>query len=205
MTINPARIRSEPDSPTNLRRGRRFALLLFGIGLAPFVLATLMYYTGWGIPRGRVNHGSLLQPPVAVADMGLVRSDGQPLNSLFRANQEGRRWLLLVMAPSCNARCGHMLYLTHQIQVALGKDAGRLRRAFWSRQGRAKADPYPRLLKLRAAPGPSLWPGLPEAATRPQLYLVDPHGNVILRYAGDTPGKPVLEDLKRLLKLSRIG
>lgn len=205
MTASPARVQSVPERPANIRRGRRFALLLFGIGLAPFLLATLMYYTGWGIPSGRVNHGSLLQPPVAVAAMGLTRGDGQPLSSLFSDSREQRRWLLLIMAPGCDAGCEHMLFVTHQIQVALGKDAGRLRRALWSRQGPVNADGHPGLLKLRAAPGPALWPGLQGSATGMQLYLVDPHGNVILRYPGDTKGKPVLEDLKRLMKLSRIG
>jgi hypothetical protein len=194
-----------PERPVSAARGRRIALLLLGIGLAPFVLATFMYYTGWGIPQGRVNHGQLLRPPVAVADLGLVRDNGKPLSAIFDPAVAKRHWLMLVMAPQCDERCDHMLYIAHQIHVALGKDADRLRRAFWTQQPPADLAKYPGLIQLRADPAPRTWPGVPAAEHDLQVYLVDPHGNVIMRYPEDTKGKPMLDDLKRLLKLSRIG
>ncbi len=194
-----------PERPVSAARGRRIALLLLAIGLAPFVLATFMYYTGWGIPQGRVNHGQLLRPPVAVADLGLIRDNGKPLGAIFDPAVTKRHWLMLVMAPRCDERCDHMLYLAHQIHVALGKDADRLRRAFWTQQPPADLTKYPNLIQLRANPAPRVWPGVPAAEHDLQVYLVDPHGNVIMRYPGDTKGKPMLDDLKRLLKLSRIG
>jgi len=194
-----------PERPVSAARGRRIALLLLGVGLAPFVLATLMYYTGWGIPRGRVNHGQLLRPPVAVAELGLIQADGKPLAALFDPTLDQRRWLMLVMAPRCDERCDHMLYLAHQIHVALGKDASRLRRAVWTGDPPADLAKYPALIRLRASPAPAVWPGVSAAGHGLEVYLVDPHGNVIMRYPGDTKGKPLLDDLKRLLKLSRIG
>ncbi len=36
-------------------------------------------------------------------------------------------------------------------------------------------------------------------------YIVDPLGNLVLWYPYDNVGKPLLEDLKRLLKVSQIG
>ncbi len=39
----------------------------------------------------------------------------------------------------------------------------------------------------------------------PQLWIVDPHGNLVLRYDGKVNGKHVLDDLRHLLKLSNIG
>ena len=36
-------------------------------------------------------------------------------------------------------------------------------------------------------------------------YSSDPNGNLVLRYRFEDAGKPVLEDLKRLLRLSQIG
>lgn len=39
----------------------------------------------------------------------------------------------------------------------------------------------------------------------PQLWIVDPHGNLVLRYDAKVNGKHVLDDLRHLLKLSNIG
>jgi hypothetical protein len=39
----------------------------------------------------------------------------------------------------------------------------------------------------------------------PQLWIVDPHGNLVLRYDAKVNGKKVLDDLRHLLKLSNIG
>ena len=41
--------------------------------------------------------------------------------------------------------------------------------------------------------------------TAPQLWIVDPHGNLVLRYDAKVKGKHVLDDLRHLLKLSNIG
>ncbi len=45
-------------------------------------------------------------------------------------------------------------------------------------------------------------PDLPQGA---QLWIVDPHGNLVLRYDGKANGKSILDDLKHLLKISQIG
>ena len=39
----------------------------------------------------------------------------------------------------------------------------------------------------------------------PQLWLVDPLGRVVLHHSASQPGKNLLDDLKRLLKLSKVG
>ena len=38
-----------------------------------------------------------------------------------------------------------------------------------------------------------------------QLWIIDPHGNLVLRYDPSVKGKDVLNDLRHLLKLSNIG
>ena len=38
-----------------------------------------------------------------------------------------------------------------------------------------------------------------------QLWIVDPHGNLVLRYDAGSDGKQILEDLRHLLKISQIG
>ena len=38
-----------------------------------------------------------------------------------------------------------------------------------------------------------------------QLWIVDPHGNLVLRYDSSSKGKAILNDLRHLLKISQIG
>jgi hypothetical protein len=38
-----------------------------------------------------------------------------------------------------------------------------------------------------------------------RVYVVDPLGNLFMFYEPDAPPKGLLEDMKRLLKLSHIG
>jgi hypothetical protein len=38
-----------------------------------------------------------------------------------------------------------------------------------------------------------------------RIYIVDPLGNLMMSYAPHAPQKALLEDLKKLLKLSHIG
>jgi hypothetical protein len=49
-----------------------------------------------------------------------------------------------------------------------------------------------------------LAPGAGEAA-RDSVYLVDPLGNLMMRYPEGADGKRMLKDLRRLLKVSQIG
>ncbi|MNC92394.1 hypothetical protein D3C83_88130 [compost metagenome] len=58
---------------------------------------------------------------------------------------------------------------------------------------------------MRAA-GSSLLPQLPAAGTqRDHIYLLDPLGNLVLRYPRDADPSRMKKDLERLLKVSRIG
>ena len=45
----------------------------------------------------------------------------------------------------------------------------------------------------------------PEALPAGGYYLVDPHGNLVLYFRPDINPRDMVDDIKRLLKLSRIG
>jgi hypothetical protein len=67
------------------------------------------------------------------------------------------------------------------------------------------------LITIRAgaavAPLLALLPGRDGAsfAAAPRVYLIDPLGNLMMSYAADAKAKGMLEDMKRLLRLSSIG
>ena len=192
---------NQPDtarvpSPAARRRGRLQLILILLLTVGPMVLATGMYKLKFWVPDSRSYHGELI-------------GDGQTRAALGVAADE-QRWQLLVTAPAaCAADCQQLVYLARQLQIGLGRDASRASHALASAQPlsaeyetKLKAE-YPQLQRL-----PLDLPTFKQNAAAPgdaQLWIVDPHGNLVLRYDARVKGKDLLNDLRHLLKLSNIG
>lgn len=188
------------------RRGRRVALLMFAIGFGPLLIASMMYYTGWMNPSGTTNNGVLIEPALPVGELRLTESDGQPLEARFGPDVPEPSWLMLIAATDCQSACERLLYLARQVNTALGKNQDRLERAAWLQRPPEDLSDYPDMPLLEStAPDPTTWPGDINLKKTPQIYLVDPFGNILMRYGAEHSGKAMLEDLKQLMKLSQIG
>ena len=193
--MNPPSM-SEAKTPATRRRGR-IQLLLIVLGVVgPMILATGMYKLQFWVPEGRSYHGELLGNGQTRADLG-VQADEQ-------------RWQMLVTAPKdCAVDCQQLVYLARQIQIGLGRDAGRASHALAAAQPlsadyEAKLSrEYPQLQRY-PLDSTALSKATGEKAT-PQLWIIDPHGNLVLRYDPSVKGKDLLNDLRHLLKLSNIG
>jgi hypothetical protein len=193
--MNPPSI-SEAKTPASRRKGRlQLLLILLGV-IGPMILATGMYKLQFWVPEGRSYHGELIGNGQTRADLGV------------QAQEE--RWQLLVTAPKeCSVDCQQLVYLARQIQIGLGRDAGRASHALAAAQPLA-ADydakltrEYPQLQRYPM----DLTTFSKTAGDKavPQLWIIDPHGNLVLRYDPTVKGKDLLNDLRHLLKLSNIG
>lgn len=194
-------------TPAQRRRGRRTALLLFAVGFGPIILATVMYYTGWMNPTGQSNNGTLIQPPVALASLGLMDANGQPLADRFGPDAADPTWMMLVAAEGpCADACQRQIYLARQVNTALGKHQDRMQRAAYLPSPPADLSDYPGmpLLHNRGAEAPD-WPRGVNLKDAPQIFVIDPFGNVMMRYGPGMDGKAMLDDLKHLMKISQIG
>ena len=184
------------------------ALALLFIG--PLAAAGFVYYAvpDWR-PGGQVNHGELIQPPVLMPEITLAGPDGEPLIP----EPLRRRWTLIYVDGSgCAERCEDVLFQTWQVRYLLHRDLDRVRRILVY----TGEPPDPALIADRhrdllvadasAAGAPALLAALPpEAATGNAVYLVDPLGNLMMRYPLTGTWQDMHKDLKKLLKLSRIG
>ncbi|MEE1887618.1 hypothetical protein [Pseudomonas carassii] len=184
------------DAPDRRKpRGRLQLLLILFVVLGPMILATFMYKLKFWVPEGRSYHGVMIGNGEGREDIGIDARD--------------ERWQLLVSAPeTCAEECRQLVYLARQIQVGLGRDASRASHALAAAQPLA-AD-YQALLG-REYPQLQRYPLDAQRYVQkvgdagPQLWIVDPHGNLVLRYDAKVNGKHVLDDLRHLLKLSNIG
>jgi hypothetical protein len=194
--MNPAITLSE-ESPNRRRRGRLQLIMILAVVIGPMVLASAMYQWRFWVPETRSYHGELIGTGQTRADLGV---SGAP----------EERWQLLVTVPgACDADCKQLVFLARQIHIGLNRDTARATHALASTQPLVAE--YDALLR-REFPQLTRYPLEPQAYTKTagkvegaQLWIVDPHGNLVLRYDSRSKGKAILNDLKHLLKISQIG
>jgi len=204
------------------RRQRRLLLGLAALFFAPIALSFYLYYSrsAWG-PVGRVNRGALIVPPHSVPEGALpLLASGAPTEAAFL---RGKWTLLYVNLGPCAEQCRRKLYDTRQVRTALDRDMTRVQRVFVTVTGCCDLPwlerEHPDLVAVRAdlpagqagAPaGAALLASIPTfdaipAGRAERIYVIDPLGNLMMTYAPDFEAKGLLEDMKRLLKLSHIG
>ena len=194
---------SSAGSSPRPSRGRGTLLLLAVVALAPIVAAYAAYY--WFAPTKRVNYGELLDPQPAPALAGEY-PDGKP----FALAELRGKWVLLVVSgPDCGDGCRRALYATRVARTIQGREQDRVMRA-WLQPASAPPPPaellagQPALVAARVAP--SELRRLPiNADASAGILLLDPRGNLVLRYGDDPDAERLAKDLQRLLRASQIG
>lgn len=184
-------------------------VLLFALFASPFALAWIAYHF-WQ-PKSFVNRGTLLNPVIVLSEVPLAVDQAAPAKWDQQSRINGKWLLVQVDALPCAAACETKLIGMRQAHAALGKNQTRVQRAFVL-DGTAQFDAafaarVPDLVWLK---GEMLQAQLAKAvpqggAQKDFLFVVDPLGNLMLRYPATVDLKDVVKDMERLLKASRIG
>ena len=108
---------------------------------------------------------------------------------------------------TCTVACQQLVYLARQIQIGLGRDASRATHALASAQP-LDADyvaklqrEYPQLQRY-AMDMPAYTQGA-QGNGGAQLWIIDPHGNLVLRYPPDAEPERVAKEIGRVLKTNQ--
>ena len=220
-----ADVSAEAAEPVKQRARARLVLAgLFALFFIPIFGAVVVAVVAphW-IPFGRVNYGELLRPAVADALQGMTPLDG---GEVFTRGPS-QPWVIAHLGGApCGESCEHALVQMRQARLALGKDAHRVER-WWLLTQRPGSEAVSRVLKefpgLRIGLLREQSPILVHAAIPAAVYMVDPMGFLVLKYAhsvsqataapaldttpatgtGSGLGSALRKDFKRLLKLSR--
>ncbi|HVL76026.1 MAG TPA: cytochrome C oxidase subunit I [Noviherbaspirillum sp.] len=189
----------------NSGRWKLFAVI--AICASPLIASYFTYYVIK--PEGRTNYGTLLDPrayPMPVLKAKTL--DGIP------AELETLRgkWIMLQVAPgACDDACRKRLHDMRQLRLAQGKNMDRVERVWLIND----ASPLETLVMreydgthmLRAdAQAIAAW--LPAETTTTEsdhLYVIDPLGNLMMRFPKDADPNRIKKDLSRLLRASSIG
>jgi hypothetical protein len=137
------------------------------------------------------NHGRLVRPPL-------------PVDQYF-PNRDKPWSVLIANTTVCGVKCRDRLYDTRQVHIALGREAYRLERIYWSavkpsKQLRDLLTEQHRGLQILTGPEVKV---LVDKVGVADFYLVDPNGFLMMAYDERHSGKDLLEDLKFLMKFSR--
>ena len=187
------------------RRNFRTVFALGGLFLLPLVLSFWLYYGLHWHPPGSTAHGELIEPLRPLHDLTMTDAGGVANSHVFA----GKWTLVYVGAGSCDAECRATLFFMRQTRLSLNNEMTRVQRVFLVASAccdRAYlAAEHPGLRVLDASAAQSLLAQFPAAQRAQALFVVDPLGNLMMRYDARLPPKGLLEDLKRLLQLSHIG
>lgn len=191
------------SKPPQQRTGRLQFALIAAVFLGPLLVAAWLYYQGGSLqPAGRTNHGALLEP---IINLGVEI----PKPSL--QDHYSDSWLLLYSNQGpCDQACRDALYTTRQSQLMLGKEMDRLTRVFL--HGVSAPDTvflgeeHPGLITTEDGSLSSLLNNKrPADLPTGGYFLIDPLGNLVMYFRPDLDPADMVDDIKHLLRLSRIG
>lgn len=180
-------------------------LLLFGALVLPTVLAYLSYGGLNWRPAAHKNYGDLLPPTPLRHPAATSMKDALP-----GFDQTHGKWVLIYVGPStCAEACRKSLYYMRQARILQDAERHRIELA-WVLTDAGSVEPT----LPQAIPGLHVWRPADAAFIRQfpvervsvsHLYLVDPLGNLILRFPAPPDAKRMTKDIKLLLKASQIG
>lgn len=198
------------EQPQNLFWYRVKLLALVAVFLSPFVGGWLAFYV-FDIRPESGNYGRLVQPVKKISWPPLTSHDGRQFEDGF-----GRRWsFLMFVGDSCDELCYSNLFYMRQIRTLLGRDTMRLQNVLitaqpLSEKTKAFLREYPNLVVIENYRQPRLYSqfyldGFGEVGSAPKMYLIDPDQNLMMHYPAESDQNRMLEDIKKLMKLSQIG
>jgi len=178
---------------------------LIAITVLPIAAAYIAYYVV--PPAGRTNYGTLLVPQRPIPELPMQNLDG----TRFDLRKLAGSWVLLMVdGGDCDKPCADKLLMMRQQRTMTGKDREKVERVWLI----SDQEPLPIALMREyegthfvRAPEQSLrtllvLPDTEGARLQDHIWLVDPLGNLMLRWPKNPEVNGVKRDIARLLKVS---
>ena len=199
-----------PDDARQVRAGRWKLLAVLAVCAMPLVGSYFAYYVVK--PAGRTNYGALIDPrDHPIPALGSATLDGKPAG----LDDYKGKWIMLKVGPSdCQKDCQDQLFAMRQLRTMQGKEMERIERV-WLITDQEPLDTLllrvndgTRMLRAQAE-AVAKWLPLEQGAAGDKaadhIYLIDPRGNLMMRFPKDADHSKVKKDLSKLLKASAIG
>ncbi|MEZ8630652.1 hypothetical protein AB4179_05495 [Vibrio lentus] len=192
---------SKTEEETRLLKKRRSKGRLMLIGLIlifalPAIIAKTVLDQHW-YTAGVTNSGELVEPRVTLEDVGIT----------LPVAEEG--WLVGYIAPTeCESLCEQQLHYLNQSYLALGKNKERVTAVVFVAEGVSLKGTINKPDLEFLAGGDQLRAEFAPAS----IVIIDPLGQLVMEYKSVSEpsqlvsqSKGMIHDLRKLLKLSRVG
>lgn len=186
-------------------RWKLFAVL--AVCASPMIASYFTYYVIQ--PGAKNNYGTLIDPR------------NYPMPSLNLQNSEGKsselsalkgKWLMLqIDDASCADICQRKLLEMRQLRLVQGKEMDRIERVWLITDQQPVAEAIKpgiagtHLLRVEKSKLEKWLPTDSGTSIHDHIYLIDPLGNLMMRFPKNADPNKMKKDLSRLLKASAIG
>jgi len=178
-------------------------LAIAALCLAPFIAAYIAYF--YWQPQERTNYGDLIAARPLI-DPVLRTLDQRP----YKLSELRGKWVLVQLDDAaCGAACQEKLYAMRQVRLAQGREMERVD-CVWLILDAGQLETrlmreYDGTHMLRAGGSPLAGEFPPAGGMRDHIYLIDPLGNLMMRFPVHADARKMHKDLSRLLRASRVG
>jgi hypothetical protein len=197
-----------PTSNDNSKTKSRWTLIIvMALCAAPMIFSYLTYYVIK--PQGRTNYGDLIDPRAyPIPELGMSTMDGKPV---ALEDFKGKWIMLQVNGGDCQKACADKLYYMRQLRHSQGKEMERIERA-WLITDKAPVNPQlirefegTHMLRVDAAKLAAWLPVDAGTNAADHYFMIDPLGNLMMRFPKDPDNNKIKKDISKLLRASRIG
>ena len=185
-------------------------IILFAM---PYFAAMYFYMNQEKLDLQQSNYGTIISPVRPVESITLKTIDDVDFNL---TDLQGK-WILVTVGSSlCEEECQQNIYKIRQIRKAVAQDRSRVERLFLLTDDKdidgfrikmkdyegmyliQKSDneQYEKFMNNFLIPGQVLADG---------VYIIDPLGNYMMAYPEKADATKMLDDIRRLLKISQVG
>lgn len=163
-------------------KANKFMIICLVLCVAPVLFAGLWQF--FGHPNPTLQKGNLLSKSVIV----------HTPNNL---NKVPTWYLARIANFNCNATCRGQMYLLERLKMATGKNQNRIKTGLIALKPIQGQDTVviskEKMLQIQSQ------------IHQDDLIILDPRGQVVMSYPGDVDPRKISQDLKKLLKFSRLG
>lgn len=194
---------------SQLRKNHLTILVIFAMSAIPFGIAWYLADHPQLVDLG-TNNGDLINPPVTTEANEM---SGYDSFSAENSKELQGHWVMINFLPGgqCSQACQDALYNTRQITLMMGKDIARIRRLALLDRNQTAAFPKDwqddaRLLKMLSSPTlQAKLQAIAPVGLDGMLIIMDPLGNLMMKYSAGVDPYKVRNDLSKLLRISQIG
>ena len=202
------------SNASNATKGRWRLFLIIAICASPMIASYVSYYVIK--PTGRTNYGTILDPrkhPMPELHAHLLgETVGAVTAKTTGLDAYHGKWIMLsIDSGVCASACQKKLIDVRQLRLTQGKDMERIERVWLLDDEQPVATALLRehdglhVLHVDQQALKAWLPVTGESQITDHIYLIDPLGNLMMRFPKDANPNLIKKDLTKLLRASAIG